>query len=151
EEHRSAVKAVHPDAVAEQRAAALAPGRVDREDGDLDLVLLVDAKASHELVGERGLARTAGAGDPEHRDRTTARRVAQCRDEVLVLAGLDDGEGAGDGALVAGEDRVELRRLGREIDVALLDDAVDHADQAELLPVLGPEDRDAAIAQLGDL
>ena len=49
-------QAVHPDPVAEQRAAALAPGRVDRHDRDPQLVLLVDAEAPYQLVGQAGLA-----------------------------------------------------------------------------------------------
>ncbi len=65
EEDAIAVEAVHPDPVAEQRAAALAPRRVDGDDGDPQLVLLVGAEAAHQLVGERGLARAAGAGDAE--------------------------------------------------------------------------------------
>ena len=67
EVHRRAVEAVHPDAVAEQRAAALAPRRVDGEHRDPQLVLLVEAEAPDQLVGERRLARAAGAGDAEHR------------------------------------------------------------------------------------
>ena len=47
------VDAVHADAVAEQRSTAPAAGRVDREDGDAELVLLVEPEAAHELVGER--------------------------------------------------------------------------------------------------
>ena len=68
------VERVHPDPVAEQRAAALAPGRVDRDDGDAELVLLVDAEPAYELVGQRGLAGAAGAGDAEHRDGALAGR-----------------------------------------------------------------------------
>ena len=64
---------VHADAVAEQRAAALAARRVDGEHRDPELVLLVEAEAAHELVGQRRLARAAGAGDAEHRDRPCPR------------------------------------------------------------------------------
>ena len=59
------VDRVHADAVAEQRAAGLAARRIDRQDGDLHCVALVEAEAAHQLVGERALARAAGAGDAE--------------------------------------------------------------------------------------
>src|SRR5690349_22286861 len=58
---------------AEQRAAAATPGGVDRDDRDLELVLLVDAQPADELVGERRLAGAAGPRDAEHRDRPPAR------------------------------------------------------------------------------
>ena len=70
-----AVDGVHPDAVAEQGPAALAPGRVDGQDGDAQLVLLVEAEAADQLVGQRRLARAAGAGDAEDRGRC---RAAAC-------------------------------------------------------------------------
>ena len=35
--------------------------------GDAELVLLVEAEATHELIGDGGLARTTGAGDAENR------------------------------------------------------------------------------------
>ena len=68
---------VHADAVAEQRAARLAPRRIDRDDRDLELVVLVEAEAADQLVGERGLARAAGAGDAEHRRLRRFRRAQQ--------------------------------------------------------------------------
>ena len=68
EEHAIAVEAVHPDPVAEQRAATTATGRVDGEHGDAQLVLLVEPEPAHQLVGQRRLAGTTGAGDAEHRN-----------------------------------------------------------------------------------
>ena len=68
---------VHADAVAEQRAAGLAPRRIDRDDRDLQRVVLVEAEAAHELVGERALAGAAGAGDAERRAPSTSPR-RQC-------------------------------------------------------------------------
>src|SRR5689334_17796974 len=56
---------VHADAVAEQRAAGLAPARVHRNHGDVELVVLVQAEAADQLVGDRRLARAAGAGYAE--------------------------------------------------------------------------------------
>ena len=70
-------EAVHPDSVAEQRAPAAAPRRVDGEDGDAELVLLVGTEPADELVGERALARAPGAGDAEHRHATVRGYPAQ--------------------------------------------------------------------------
>ena len=70
---------VHPDAVAEQRAAGLAPRRVDRDDRDLQRVVLVEAEAADQLVGQRALAGAAGAGDAERRDRRLLRGGVQLR------------------------------------------------------------------------
>ncbi len=58
---------VHADAIAEQRAAGLAPRRIDRDDRDLQPVVLVEPEAPDQLVGQRALARAAGAGDAERR------------------------------------------------------------------------------------
>ena len=63
-----AVQGIHADAVAEQRTTALAPGGVDGQHGDPELVLLVGAEPAHELVGERALAGAARASDAEQRD-----------------------------------------------------------------------------------
>ena len=86
---------VHPDAVAEQRAAGLAPRRVDRDDRDAQRVALVEPEAAHELVGERALARAAGAGDAERRAPSTFRRGrmqlgAQLRGHRAVLEPGDE-------------------------------------------------------------
>ena len=66
------VDGVHADAVAQERAAALAPSGVDGDDGDAELALLVGAEAAEQLVGQGGLAGSAGAGDPEDGRRTVA-------------------------------------------------------------------------------
>ena len=83
---RPRVDRVHADAVAQQRAAALAARRVDRDDGDAQAVALVEAEAADQLVGERRLARAAGAGDADDRrlDRL-GRRVH--RGDALGAAG----------------------------------------------------------------
>ena len=94
------VDRVHADAVAQQRAAALAARRVDRDDGDAQLVALVEADAADQLVGQRRLARAAGAGDaddggldvparPRARRRTRSSRqpvVLERRDQLRQLA-----------------------------------------------------------------
>jgi hypothetical protein len=59
------VDRVHPDAIAQQRAARLAPGRVDRDDRQAQPVVLVEPDAAHQFVGERALAGAAGAGDAQ--------------------------------------------------------------------------------------
>jgi hypothetical protein len=46
---------VHADAVAEQRAAGALARGVDRDHGDLQLVVLVEAQAADQLVGEDDL------------------------------------------------------------------------------------------------
>ncbi len=148
-----AVQRVHPDPVAEQRAATLAPARVDGDHGDPDLVLLVDAEPAYQLVGQRGLPGAAGPGDAQHRDGTPPGRVAQRLEQVVAEAAL---LGAGDGA----RDRRPLAAdhlLGAgpvllpQVDVAVLDDGVDHPRQAEPLAVLGGEDGDPGAAQPLDL
>ncbi len=144
---------VHPDAVAEQGAAALAARGVDGDDRDPQLVLLVDAEAAHELVGERGLARAAGAGEPEDRGGVLGGRLADAGEEGLVEASpFGPGDRPGDGRPVAGEDGVDVGRpLLPQVDVARLDEGVDHAGQAEALAVLGGEDAHARVAQPLDL
>ncbi len=46
------VDRVHPDAIAEQRAARLASRRIDRNDGDAQLVVLVQSEAPYEFIGK---------------------------------------------------------------------------------------------------
>ncbi len=70
---------VHADAVAQQRAAALAPRRVDADHGHAQRVVLVQAQAADQLVGEAGLAGAAGAGDADHRASSLSRRRPAAR------------------------------------------------------------------------
>jgi hypothetical protein len=134
-------QAVHPDAVAEQRPAAAPAGGVDRDDGDAQLVVVVHADPAYQLVGERRLAGAAGAGDAEHRG--AAARLGggpHPRDQLAGgAAGLQQGDRPGQGGRVAGHDGLD-RGHARKLDVALLDQLVDHAGQAEALAVLGRED-----------
>jgi hypothetical protein len=78
-----AVEGVHPDPVAEQRPAAAPPGRVDGDHGDAQLVLLVHAEPSHQLVRQRGLAGAAGAGDPQHGGGARRGRSPDLLEEAL--------------------------------------------------------------------
>jgi hypothetical protein len=91
----------------------------------------------------------AGAGDAEDRDVGAASRTAG--GQRGVAARLEHGERAGQRRQRPGQDVLDGGRLGREVDVAGLDQGVDHARQAEPLAVLGGEDRHAARAQQGDL
>ena len=145
---------VHADAVAEQRATALAARRVDGEHRDPELVLLVEAEAADELVGQRRLARAAGAGDAEHRDGPALERRDGARaDLVGQLTGLGDREGPRERGRLAGEDAVPARRgLRAEVDVAGPDHRVDHPRQTHALAVGGGEDvLDAVGVQAVDL
>ena len=152
EEHPVAVEAVHPDPVAEQRPAALAPGRVDGDHGHAQLVLLVDAEAAHQLVGERGLAGPAGAGDAEHGGVAARGGLLDGLELAAEAAQLGAGDGAGHREPVAAEHLLGGDRAGLpQVVVAVGDHAVDHPDQAHPLPVLGREDGDPRVAQALDL
>ena len=148
EEDLVAVEGVHPDAVAEQRAAATASGRVDRDDGDAELVLLVDPEPAYQLVGQRRLAGSARAGDPQDRRTTGRGRLGDAGEHVALLG---SGDRTRDGEPVTRDDSVCGGWLVPEVDVALLDQLVDHAGEAEALAVLGGEDVHAALAQPLDL
>ena len=146
---------IHADAVAEQGAAALAPRGVDRDDRDAQPVGLVEAEAADQLVGKRGFAGAAGAGDAEHRH---PRGVASSPREfgTHAIGGctrFQRRNEAGQVTPVAGGDAVERGRgVGREIGVGALDHVVDHALQAEGGAVLGRVDaRHAVVVQLRDL
>lgn len=133
------VEGVHPDAIAEQRPAAATAGGVDRDDTDAQLVLLVEPEPPHDLIGQRGLAGAARAGDAEHRGAGSLGRCTDRVDELGVEpAQLGAGDGAGQGATLAGPDSIGGGRpVFPEVDVAGLDHRVDHAGEAEALAVLG--------------
>jgi hypothetical protein len=59
---------VHADAVAEQRAAGAAPGRIDCDDRNIELIAVIETEAADDFIGQRRFARAAGAGDAEYRD-----------------------------------------------------------------------------------
>jgi hypothetical protein len=58
---------VHPDAIAKQRTSRSTPGWIDRDDGD-PVIREIGAESKDEFVEDRGLARTSGAGESDHRD-----------------------------------------------------------------------------------
>jgi len=70
--------AVHADTVAEQRAAALAPRRVDTDHHrDAQRIALVEAQAADQFVCQAGLAGPASAGDAQYRNARAAGRGMQ--------------------------------------------------------------------------
>lgn len=153
EEHPVAVEGVHPDPVAEQRTASPAAGRVDRDHGDPQLVLLVDPEPAHQFVRQRRLARAAGARDAEHRHRARRARGPYPVQELGgQLAQFRARDGAGDREPVARQDGGRVGRFAvPQVEVALPHDRVDHPGQAHPLPVLGGEDGHPARPQPGDL
>src|SRR5690606_30056374 len=108
---------------------------------------------AYELVGEGGLAGAAGAGDAEDGDLAQVGRLADLGQRGLVEpAGLGTGDGPGDGEPVAREHLLDTDGpVVPEVEVAVGDDRVDHADQPELLTVLGGEDVHPGLAQSRDL
>ena len=145
---------IHADAIAQQRAAGFAPRRVDGNDRDLELVVLIHAEAADQLVGERRFARAARAGDPQD---GRLRRFCRAQQFVAQLRrhcfGFESRDEAREGSLVAGLERAQIfRQFLSEVDVAGRDDLVDHPLQAQPLAVLGREDaRNAVFLQLVDL
>ena len=154
EVHLARVERVHADAVAEQRSAALAPRRVDGDDSHPQLVLLVEPEPPQQLVGQRRLARAAGAGDPEDGHAAPARYPPQLLQLVFgKRVALQGGDEPGQRPLVPAEDVLQRRRpIADRVDVAGLDHRVDHPGQSEALPVLRGEDLlDAIGLEFGDL
>ena len=155
EEDAVAVERAHADAVAEQRAAATAAGRVDGEDGDAQLVLLVEAQAADQLVGEARLAGAAGAGDAEDGHAAPAPRPRGCAVRASLVERPPSCAPVMARATAARSPAsTASTRPGAglpQVEVAVGDDGVDHAGEAEALAVLGAEDRDAGLAQPRDL
>ena len=93
------VVVLHANAVAQNRAAGVGAGRVDGDDAD---GLIFFAIVLGELIDQRALPCSGRAG------QTDDARVAGVREESLEQVGaaglaiLDDGDGAGQGARVAG-------------------------------------------------
>ena len=109
-------------------------GGVDGEHRDAELVLLVEAEAADQLVGERRLARAAGAGDAEH---GTARAAAAAR--AARRAAASSSAPASRAVIARASARAGRRRAasssdgerhGDRVDVALRDDRVDHRRRA---------------------
>ena len=148
------VDGVHADAVAEQSAAGLAFGGVDRHHGDR-LVFEIEQETPHQLVDQARFARPAGAGDTEYGDDLLADLFADAVEPFTVLFGeiLHRSDEASDGLrvlfLVGFQFAVEVSAKRK---IALLEHIVDHALQAHLPAVVGRVDAgDAVGVQLFDL
>ena len=63
-----AVDRIHADPVAQERSAGAPPRGVDREDGNLQVLEIVE-EAPDDLVGQRRLPRAPGAGNAKGRNR----------------------------------------------------------------------------------
>jgi hypothetical protein len=76
--HVRVAQRVHADAIAEQRPAGAPTRRIDGHHRDVTIGVVAQ-QTTEQLVGQRALARAAGAGDAEHRHPATspaARRAA---------------------------------------------------------------------------
>ena len=146
------VEGVHPDPVSEQRAAAAPPGGIYRQHRHPQLVLLVDPQPADQLVGQRGLAGPAGAGDTEHRSPAGTGRSRKRRPVRLgQRACLQAGDRPRQRLPLARQHRLHVRRPRCQVGVAVPDQLVDHPRQAEALAVLGREDPHPGLGQAGDL
>ena len=145
------IEGVHPDPVAEQRAAAPAPGRVDRDLGHSQLVLAVQPESAQQFVRQGRLAGPAGAGDAEDGDSGPPRCLAQDLGEPGIAAGLEHGDGPGERHRVTGQHGVRGGRRDGQVDIAGGDHLVDHAGQAEPLAVRRGEDLHAPLGEQRDL
>ena len=154
EEDLAAVERVHPDPVAQERSAATPSGGIDRDDGDAQLVRLVEPETAQQLVRQRGLAGATSTGDAEHRHAAGGCRRAQIgKLRIGHLAGLDERDRPRQRPLTAGEEPREIHStVPARRHIARSDHRVDHHGQAQLLAILGREDaRHPAPMQLLDL
>ncbi len=152
-EHARAAQTVHADAVAEQRATAAAAGGVHRNHRDVHGRKMLQ-KTVDDLVGDRTLAGTTGAGQANHQ-RLTARQLPSLAQggqlDVADEAFLDDREHATDGDLVFNRDIGRPDRLEASCNGAT-DEIFDHPDEAHRHAVVGVVDAlDAVGLQFGDL
>ena len=136
------IDGVHADAIPEERTAGALARGIDGNHRDPSAILLIETQPQNQLIGERGLARPAGAGDAEH-GHLDARGGLQQRLAGAhgVTAILDRGDDARELAAVPraqGRERIALRRRERrQIVIARADHIVDHPLQAQLRTVLG--------------
>ena len=128
---------VHPYTVAKECSAGATLGRVGRKHGDAQTVALVEAEPSYQLVDERGLPGTTRAGDADDGRRVGPGRRCEAATQVLVeTALLHAGDHAGKAPHVAEQHVLQaLVMMGGEVDVALLDQHVDHLLQTEALAI----------------
>ena len=148
---------VHADAVTQQRAAGTLARRVDGDQADLDAIVLIEAEAADQFIGERRLAGTAGAGDTEYRCFQRSRGLEQRFLEGRRFTVFEQRDDASQQALVAGLQASQRLLDSRhafigQIEVGVLHDLVDHALQAHMHAVFRRVDAGHAVfVQLLDL
>ena len=138
---------VHPDPVTEEGAPTLTAGRVNGENGDAQLVFLIEAESADQLVGQGRLAGPARSGDAEHgRPVVCGRSPDGVAGRLFEKSGFRGRHGPGQGPLVSAKKGFDLRPDGRsEIVVALDYQLVDHLGQAHFLSILGRENAGHAV------
>ena len=128
---------VHADAVAEQRAARAPARRVHGDDGDA-AVREETHDAIQDLVGERGLAGAAGAGDAD--DGRPVQRLGRVRragaPRRLLVAQLEQRDRAREVDRVVGADAPLPSNAGRGDRAHAPEHVLDHAVEAELQAVV---------------
>ena len=145
-------RGIHADAIAEECATAARARGIDGEDRDAQLPGAVEPDAPDDLVGEAGLAGSAGARDAEDRHPGPAPGGEQGLDRARVEEPIGDrGEESAERDLITGHHGLErrCRRLG-----ALRtggEHVVDHADETQTLPILRRVDADIVSQEKGDL
>ena len=142
------VDRVHPDAVAQQRSTGAAARGIDRHHGDGPVFVLGEV-AAHHLVHQRGFARSAGAGDPDHRGTAVGGPSPDLLEHLGVLVGVV----LGGGYQPSDQLRVGCAQLGEvrpvqlpEREVGTGDHVVDHPLETEAAPVVGRVDPGDAVA-----
>ncbi len=139
------VDRIHADTVAQQCAAGFAARRVDGDQRDIQLIVLVQSYAAYQLIGKRGLAGATGAGNAEGRDLDGVGLLVQllaqlCRYPVIFQRGNQLGQRP-----VFGHDIAILQagkaawRIGGKVHVASLYHRQYHADQTQALAVFRTE------------
>ena len=109
------------------------------------------AEAPQQLVGQRRLTGPARSGDAEHGNRLGWQRLPDTLCQAGGPSGLEHGDRTRQRSRAAAEHGVQARLIRAQVDVARRDQLVDHAGQAQPLPVLRREDRYSAVSQQGDL
>ena len=131
---------VHADAIAQQRAAGAPPGRVHRDDGDL-AVREEPHDPVQDLVGQRGLAGAAGAGDAEHRRpvQCLGGKAAYPRHQRLVATLLQRGYGTRQPDGIVRRDGVAVECRPRAA-LHPAEHVADHSVEAQAQAVVGRVD-----------
>jgi hypothetical protein len=146
-----ALDGVHADAVAEKRPSGAAPGGVDQQQSD-PLLRKLESEAAHQFIDHAALARTARAGEADHRRRRSATRTRQTPQQGVGLAaallalGFEPADAARDGRGVPRPDSLSrVAELRSRLSRAFVDDALDHALEPQSAAVLGAEDPGHAV------